>query len=119
MKFGRTYTLYGRPIIKLSPRQQQIYDLIVQRPRNAQQIIDQIWQLYPQDAPQRSCIKVHISQMNAKLCYRGQRIVTERHQPYRIIMVEPHAHPKRKPARNPNTAGLEGAQSTRTPRINR
>jgi hypothetical protein len=92
--------------------------MVVRRPRTARELADKIWSLYPEaDRPHLSCIKAHIHWANRKLCYRGKRIHCQRRglgrgsieALYAIEMVKPHAYPKRKPARNQNAAGMEGA----------
>lgn len=60
----------------LPPLKQKIYDLIRKRPRTVREIMDSIWWIHPQDAPQRDCIKAHIWQINRKLI--GERIVGEK-----------------------------------------
>ena len=107
-----------RPILRLTEKQRQLYALIVERPRNAEQLFALAYWLHPQDA-HVSVIKAHINQINRKLCYRGQCITAERGEPYRIVRIKPHGYPKRKPALNPHNSGVEGTQSANTTRQHR
>jgi hypothetical protein len=108
-----------RPIIRLTKTQQNIYVAVDERPRTARELIDATWWVHPQDAPQLSCIKAHINQMNRKLCYRGLQIRADDEGRYHIRTVKPHGYPKRKPARDQNAAGLERTQSAGPPRLDR
>jgi len=99
-----------RPILRLTRTQQQIYDLVRRRPRTTDQLHWLLWQLYAAaDTPQRACVKAHVYWLNCKLCYCGERVTAKRFEPYRIVRIHPHGHPKRQPALNPNAAGVEGA----------
>jgi hypothetical protein len=51
---------------------QQIYDLVRRRPRTADELLALIWQIHPQDAPDRSAIKAHVWHLNRRL--QGERI---------------------------------------------
>jgi hypothetical protein len=107
-----------RPITRLTEQQRLLYCLIMERPRDAQQLFDLAYWLHPQDQ-HVSVIKAHISQMNRKLCYIGEQIKADRGEPYRIVKVKPHAHSKLKPARNPSSANVERAKSAIAARIAR
>jgi hypothetical protein len=61
--------------MKLSALELEILLTIMRRPRTAGEIRDYVWQLYPQDAPQLPCIKVHICHINRKIAGSGWRIV--------------------------------------------
>src|SRR6516164_9047436 len=82
----RSDSLSMRPILRLTEKQRQLYALIVERPRDAGQLFALAYWLHPQDADV-SVIKAHINQINRKLCYRGQRIIAERGEPYRIVRI--------------------------------
>lgn len=60
--------------MRLTPTQQQIYDLVRRRPRTADEIISALWWVHPQDAPKRSCIKAHVWHLNQRLKAHGERV---------------------------------------------
>jgi hypothetical protein len=116
----------SRPILRLTPLQQEIYELVTRRPRTAAQLYGIVYQLRPQP-PAISVIKATIYKINCKLCYRGERIMAGRDEPYKIVRIKPHGHPNRmvkndggtakhKSFGNPHHAGVAGPQSAGSPR---
>lgn len=73
--------------VKLSPIERQIYEAVAKRPRTTSELMELIWWMHPQDAPQRNNIKAHVWRLNQKL--RGERIASRRgtrqEEPYRLI----------------------------------
>ena len=63
--------------MKLTPIEQQIYELVRKRPRTTQELIAQIWWIHPQDAPDPSNIKAHVWHLNQALKTRGERIASQ------------------------------------------
>lgn len=61
--------------MKLTPLQLEILLTIMRRARSSIEIRDYIWQLHPQDAPDVSCIKVHVSNINKRIAGSGWRII--------------------------------------------
>ena len=59
--------------MRLPRVKQMIFDCLQHgRRKTADEIIGCVWQLYPQDAPQRACIKTHVYQINKIV---GRRLI--------------------------------------------
>ena len=83
----------------MTPIERQIYDLVRRRPRTASELMALVWQLHPQDAPDRSNIKSHVWHMNRELRARGEMIRSVRgshvEEPYRLLRLDDGATPPR------------------------
>ncbi len=64
--------------MKLSPIEQQIYDLVRIRPRTRSELMALIWWIHPQDAPHPSNIKAHVWRINRKIRRWGETIHSTR-----------------------------------------
>jgi hypothetical protein len=81
-------------MIRLTRTQQLIFDAVRRRPRTVSELINLVWWIHPQDAPQRSTIKAHVWHLNRRLRPHGLAVRSARggnHQrdvvPYQLIGV--------------------------------
>ena len=63
---------------RLTPVQQQIYDLVRRGPKTATELMGFIYWMHPAEAPHRSTIKANVWHMNQRLRARGECIRAER-----------------------------------------
>ena len=56
----------------LTPTQQTIYEMVRERPRSPQDLMDAIYWIHPQDAPKRSCLKAHVWHLNRRIKLLGE-----------------------------------------------